>query len=231
VQGIIRRKIPGALSSGLARTKYIYDLLKQAVDKGVQQVLILGAGFDTRALRLDFMKTIPVIEIDHPSTAQLKIDTLKNELGALPANVRYLQLDFNVQSLEELAAANNINFTLPSCIIWEGVTNYLTAQAVDKTFNFIANFTKGSGVIFTYVHQQVLNEPHLFFGADKLLHDLEEIEERWTFGFLPEELPGYLQQYGLILKEDLGAATYRERYIPERTEKGYEFYRVAFAWK
>jgi hypothetical protein len=68
-------------------------------------------------------------------------------------------------------------------------------------------------------------------GAEKLIAELGEIEEQWTCGFLPEELPGWLKGFGLRLVEDLGAAEYRQRYMPERTvlHKGYEFYRVAMA--
>jgi methyltransferase (TIGR00027 family) len=229
IQRIIYKKIPGAFSSGLARTKYIDDLLKQSIDDGVKQLIILGAGFDTRALRLGFLQDLPVIEIDHPSTARLKMETLQLELNGLPEHVKYLQIDFNEQSLDQLAAANNINFSIPTAIIWEGVTNYLNADAIDSTFRFISKFPKGSAIIFTYVNQLVLDNPQLFFGAPRLLHDLEQIEERWTFGFRPEELDTYLRRFQLQLKEDLGATEYRARYIPERTEKGYEFYRVATA--
>jgi|SRR5208337_3795114 len=66
---IIQSKGPGALSSGIARTKYIDDLLELTIRNGVKQVLILGAGFDTRALRLGFLNTISIIEIDHPDTS------------------------------------------------------------------------------------------------------------------------------------------------------------------
>lgn len=77
ISGIIQKKIPGALSSGLARTKYIDELLQKTISDGIRQVMILGAGFDTRASRLEFLKDIPVTEIDHPNTARHKIETLK----------------------------------------------------------------------------------------------------------------------------------------------------------
>ena len=92
-------KIPGAYSSGLSRTRFIDDLVNQTIGRGAKQLMILGAGFDTRALRLDLLSNIPVIEIDHPDTAALKINTLKKINDCLPANVRYLQIDFNKQSL------------------------------------------------------------------------------------------------------------------------------------
>ena len=66
---ILQMKAPGALSSGVARTAYIDELLLQTINDGTKQVIILGAGFDTRALRLKFLDKIPVIEIDHPNTA------------------------------------------------------------------------------------------------------------------------------------------------------------------
>jgi methyltransferase (TIGR00027 family) len=228
---IIQQKIPGVFSSGLARTKYIDDLLQNAIQDGVQQVIILGAGFDTRGSRLDFLKSVQVIEIDHPNTSNFKKEVFKKTIGEPPKNITYCQIDFNRQSLDELAAQNNIDFAKPAAIIWEGVTNYLTAEAIDKTFSFIARFSKGSYVIFTYIHQQILTNPELFPGGKKLLSDLEKIEEHWTFGILPDQLAGYLKKFDLILLEDLGATAYRNKYLPDRSEKGYEFYRVAVAKK
>jgi methyltransferase (TIGR00027 family) len=227
----IQNRIPGALSSGLARTKYIDDLLQNTITDGIKQVVILGAGFDTRASRLEFLKSISTIEIDHPNTSNFKTDILKKHYGKLPENITYCKIDFNKQNLEQLAVQNNFDFTKPTTVIWEGVTNYLTDEAINKTFSFIAKFPKGSYVIFTYVHKQVLDNPSSFLGGEKLLADLENIEERWTYGFLPNQLSNYLKQFDLILIEDLGATEYRHKYLPTRSENGYEFYRVAIAKK
>jgi methyltransferase (TIGR00027 family) len=230
VPKIIHNKAFGALSSGTARTKFIDDLLLQTIQNGVQQVLILGAGFDTRALRLDYLKNISVIEIDHPDTSKFKLEKLKTT-GQLPNNISYLQLDFNKESLDDLAQKNKIDFSKPTTIIWEGVTNYLTQEAIDNTFEFAKRFLVNSFIIFTYIHKQVLESPNSFAGTEKLFENLEQNEEHWTFGFLPSELPSYLQQFGLTLLDDKGAAEYREKYISERKGllNGYEFYRVAFA--
>jgi len=233
VTNIIQHRIPGALASGVARTQYIDELLHRSIGNGSRQVIILGAGFDTRAVRLDFLKNIPVIEIDHPDTSGIKKAIIREALHSLPLNTRYLQMDFNTQSLAGLLDAEGIDFTLPATIIWEGVTNYLSAETIDSSFALLGRFAKGSSVIFTYVHKQVLEEPAAFFGAEKLLDDLDAIEERWTFGFYPHELPGYLGRYGFRLTEDTGAADYRRKYLSGREHlfKGYEFYRVAHAQK
>lgn len=227
----IQNKIPGGLSSGIARTKYIDDLLQSTINKGVQQVIILGAGFDTRALRLNYLETIPVIEIDHPNTSNFKAEIYKNRIQNPSKNISFFQIDFNNQSLEELAEQHNFDFAKPTTVIWEGVTNYLTEDAVKNTFTFISKFTKNSYVIFTYVHKKILENPASFLGGEKLLKDLNKLEEKWTFGFQPEELSNYLNQFDMSIVEDMGATEYRKKYLPNRIENGYEFYRVAMAVK
>lgn len=242
VERYIHNKIPGALTSGLARTRYIDDQLQEAAKSGAKQLILLGAGFDMRSLRLGFMETIQTIEIDHPNTSNYKLNILRTKHGMAnvkPAtaiqpgsennSTRYCQIDFNSESLDALSNRVGLNFDLPSVIIWEGVTNYLTSEAVKNTFRWIGRFAPGSFVIFTYVHQDILDRPGSFYRGEKLLKDLDKIEERWTFGLRPEEVTSYLRQFSLELLHDVGADEYRAMYIPERTEKGYEFYRVAVA--
>lgn len=228
---LIQRRIPGALASGLARTRLIDDMLEQAVKEGVQQVIILGAGFDSRNLRLTSLRQLKVIEIDHPDTARRKLQILKAHTPSLPLNTCYLSIDFNQQSLEELFRQQNVDLSIRTTLIWEGVTNYLQREAIDAVFDLTARMAKGSSVIFTYIDKKVLEEPTAFLGAQRLIRDLDKIEERWTFGFRPEELPSYLANFGMLLKEDKGAAEYRQQYLSDRKSilKGYEFYRVARA--
>jgi len=233
ISKIIHRKGIGALSSGIARTKYIDDLLGGSIKEGSQQVIILGAGFDTRSVRLDFLKNISVIEIDHPDTSNHKQKILKNLVGHLPQNVGFQQADFNKQSLNEIAPGAKINFSIPTTVIWEGVTNYLTEEAVDDTFVFTKLFKSSFTIIFTYIDKDVLDNPNHFKGTETLFANLKENEEQWIFGFDPKEVSLYLKQYNLKLIEDLNATEYRNRYMPERTgiSEGYEFYRVAVAKK
>jgi methyltransferase (TIGR00027 family) len=230
---IIQSKGPGALSSGIARTKYIDDLLERTVRNGIEQVIILGAGFDTRALRLNFLKGIPVIEIDHPDTLRFKMNKLKERLENLPQHVRYIPIDFNQQSLNDLAGEYHLNFNILTTVIWEGVSNYLNQQAIDKTFEFITKFPQGSYIIFTYIDKLVLSNRQSFIGTEKLFKNLNKNEECWTFGFDPDELSDYLLRFNLTLLVDWGADKYRAKYMLDRKEilKGYEFYRVTFAAK
>jgi methyltransferase (TIGR00027 family) len=228
---IVQNKSAGAMSAGIARTKFIDDLLEGIVRKGINQVVILGAGFDTRAQRLPFLKNVAVIEIDHPDTSAFKVSKLKETLPDLPANVRYLQIDFNKQTLGELALKSKIDLNIPTVYIWEGVTNYLPKEAIDKTFSFVQKSAKGSSIIFTYINKKVLENPAAYRGVDKVKKYLEDSDERWQYGFNPEEMPAYLNNFGLVLKSDSGAEEFRTKYMGDRKNWnwGYEFYRVAVA--
>jgi methyltransferase (TIGR00027 family) len=226
---LVQREAPGAFSSGVARTRLIDDLLEGTVRAGAKQVILLGAGFDTRALRLDFLKDTAVIEIDHPDTSRVKQDILKSTMARLPGNVSYCQADFNRQSLDDIGAASNIDFGTAATIIWEGVTNYLSADAVDATFKWTGKFSRVD-VIFTYIDKKVLHHPEVFAGTSNVQRYLRDAEEQWTFGFSPPELPGYLAAHGLSLIENVTAREYCAKYLGGRgTVRGYEFYRVALA--
>lgn len=121
--------------------------------------------------------------------------------------------------------------SLPTIFLWEGVTNYLTANAVDAVLRYVAAFPAGSRLIFTYVHSGALAGSDAFQEAQRLLDDVAQLGEPWTFGLDPAQLSGFLQERSLHLDEDLSATDYRSRYFGDssRRMKGYEFYHVAVA--
>jgi methyltransferase (TIGR00027 family) len=224
----VHQRAFGAISSSIGRTKYIDVLLEKTVKSGIRQLIILGAGFDTRAFRLNFLDKVRVIEVDHPDTSSIKIQTMKQALPTLPNNVSFFQLDFSRQSLEEITG---IDFSLATTIIWEGVAHYLNKEAVDKTLDFTKKFAAPFHLIFTYIDRAVLCDPARFAGTKDVGQYLRGAEENWSFGFDPPELATYLAGWGLVLQEDLSADQYRKRYMSERKRisRGFEFYHVAFA--
>lgn len=226
----INRRRSGALSAGIARTRHIDDLLEKCIARGVRQVLILGAGFDTRALRLDSLKNIPVIEFDLPATVRFKRAVLQ-AAGMLPPQVRYYEADFNRQDLDTIFSEQQIDSRLVTAIVWEGVTNHLTAASVNTVFRVLNTFAKGSSVIFTYIDRLVLESPRLFEATDRLTQRPCDKDEPRAFGFSPAELPHYLDLFGFTLQQDHSACECRRLYMPERSSlnRGYSFYRVALA--
>jgi methyltransferase (TIGR00027 family) len=231
IRGFIDRRWPGARTSAVARTRFIDDRMSAAVSAGGQQVVVLGAGFDARAYRLPILRDRPVFEVDHPATQAKKRQLLERSVGTIPANVRLVPVDFENESVADSLAAAGYDHQQETVFLWEGVTNYLTGDAVDDTLRWCSESAPGSEVLFTYVHENVLRNPGAFLGMGRLFRRLAVDGERWTFGLDPAHLGTYLTQRGLLLLEDLGAADYRAEYYGAASAamRGYEFYRIARA--
>jgi methyltransferase (TIGR00027 family) len=231
IRTIIDRRWSGARTSAVARTRFIDDAAATVLGSGIGQVVILGAGFDARAYRLPAMGSAKVFEVDHPSTSARKRRVVEAALGSLPRHVRFVPVDFNSQTLPEAMASTDFDPSMATLFIWEGVTNYLTEAAVDATLRWCASAAAGSTVVFTYIHQDVLDSPRAFEGTEKLLATLAAAGENWTFGLDPSRISAYLAQRGLALDKDVGAADYRAQcYGPSAKDmRGYEFYRIAVA--
>jgi methyltransferase (TIGR00027 family) len=229
VEQLLDRNAPGARAAGIARTKWIDDEAMEALEIATQFVL-LGAGFDTRAYRLPSAQRVTTYEVDHPETSRVKQTVLHREIGLLPERVRFVHIDFNRQSVGEVLAEAGFDMTQPACFVWEGVTNYLTTEAVDGVLRQIAQTATGSILLFTYIHRDVLNQPQRFFGAKKLMSRLQSYGEPWTFGLYPEEVEQYLAARGLRLLKDLSVAeVWQHAGRSNSGTRGYEFYRLASA--
>ena len=230
IAAFVDHRWPGARTSAVARTRLIDDWATAAVRDGARQVVILGAGFDSRAWRLPALAGVPVFEVDHPATSQAKRRGLI-AAGLDPARTVQVAIDFDREPLAETLAKSGMDMRARTAVIWEGVTNYLTADAIDAVLLWVSSLTAGSTLAFTYVHSDVLSYPETFEGADRILRSVAKAGEAWTCGIDPAHLSGRLQSLGLKLVEDLGANDYRSRYwrSAQSRWRGYAFYRAALA--
>ena len=231
VPRFIDNRWPGVRSSVVARTRLIDEAIIASLGERTEQLVILGAGFDSRAYRLPGLRDITVFEVDHPDTQAAKRRALVRALSVLPTHVRFVPIDFNRQELTSVMTAAGYRESARTFILWEGVTNYLTEAAVDTTLQWCARASRGSLLLFTYVHRDVLTKPDAFIGTERLFATLAKARETLTFGIDPSELSEFLAKRGLVLESDVGAAEYRQRYFKDaaRTMRGHEFYRVALA--
>jgi methyltransferase (TIGR00027 family) len=225
VPWLIDRRWPGARSSGVARTRLIDDALSSALDDGVSQVVLLGAGFDCRALRLPQMAHATVFEVDQAALVRHKVARLNQGGVGSGAHVVRVSVDFERDSLEQALRGAGFDPARRVFFVWEGVTNYLNAAAVDEVLAVVARAAAGSRLLFTYVHRGALDGSVSFVGLPRLERTLLRAGEPWTFGIDPAEIGEFLAQRGFRLIEDLGAADYRARYA--EPGHGYEFYRAA----
>ena len=217
---------PGARTSAIARTRFIDDRLRRAFRERYNQVVILGAGFDSRPYRMTELADIDVIEVDHPATSREKRRAFGN---GLPPNVQFLEIDFNTEGLQDAMKRVAFDPRSPTVVIWEGVTNYLTEGAVDSTFQSLRAIFARCLVLFTYIDNAVLEGSGPFQGTPSVKGRLKKVGEQWTFGFDPVALPTYLNSRGFRLLEDVGSVEYRKACLPNRQRflRGYEFYRIA----
>jgi methyltransferase (TIGR00027 family) len=231
IRSYIDYRWPGARSSAIARTCFIDGVTEVALATGIEQIVILGAGFDARAYRLAAIARATVFEVDHPSTSAAKRTAVTAALASVPPHVHFVAVDFNAESLHCRMSAAGYHAERRALFIWEGVTNYLTETAVDQTLRWCANAAAGSKVLFTYVDRQIFAAPYRYEGVDKLFATLRAAGEHWTFGLDPSGLSAFLAERGLLLEQDIGAGDYRALYYGNAASKmrGYEFYRIAVA--
>lgn len=210
---LYERRLSGALGSVLCRTCHIDDALRDALRDGAEQVVILGAGFDSRAYRIPEIQRARVFEVDHPDTQVRKRSRLSRRLQPLPSHVVFVPVDFDREKLSDALSAAGYRPDAKSFFIWEGVTGYLTAEAVDATLRFVASSAPGSRIVFTYIHQGLLDGSARFEGAASLVAFVRRAGEPFTFGLDPAQLRAYLAARGLDLVEDVGASEYQARYM------------------
>ncbi len=125
--------VPYSRSSAVVRTRAIDDLVRDAIQNGARQLVLLGAGLDSRGCRLNEAGEIAVFEVDHPATQRLKKAQFHACLGKLPSHIRYVAVDFERDALEARLIESGYDLALQTVVVWEGVIDYLTESAVEST--------------------------------------------------------------------------------------------------
>jgi methyltransferase (TIGR00027 family) len=221
-------RAPGARTSAIARTLFIDDVCRHSMASGVQQLVLLGAGFDCRAHRLTELDDCDVFEIDRPDTQAFKRARLAHTGLPMHSDVRYVAVDFLRDDVGAALSGAGWDAERSTLFVWEGVTNYLTESAVAGVLSWIGGAAPGSRVVFTYVHAGLLDGSARFFGGARILDTVRALGEPWTFGLRPDAVAAFVARAGLTIGEDAGADDYRRRYLG-RTFRGYAFYRIAVA--
>jgi methyltransferase (TIGR00027 family) len=223
----------GPRASAVVRTRLIDDLIGDALTDGARQALLLGAGYDSRAYRIPSMAAARVFEVDHPATQATKRRLIRAHVHPdRRAHVTFVPVDLVNDDLGGALRQAGFAWLERTVVVWEGVTNYLTAPAVDATLRHLAGMTaSGSRVIFTYIDRAALDGTGGFSGVEEWHAVVRQQGEPWTFGFDPAELPGYLADRGMRLALDMSACDAATRYLAPlgRREPAAPFYRIAQA--
>ena len=201
---------PGVQVGLMCRVRYIDEVLKEAINGDFDAVVNLGAGFDTRSLRIEGIGSLKIYEIDHPTVITEKRKRFKKVGFDIPANLELVPIDFNRLTLKQGLEKAGYDPSLKTLFIWEGVTQYITKEAIESTLSYISQSKDGSRVVFTYVLKGYIDNPGSFPEFEGLYKQIKKV---WINGMDPSTMKNYLEKFGLKLLEDAGAEYYRERYL------------------
>lgn len=202
-----------------ARSRFAEDELAKAVERGVAQYVILGAGLDTFAFRSPYPPgALRVFEVDHPATQAWKQQRLNQAGIKPPPELTFAPLDFHQQSLADGLGAAGHDPSQSTFFAWLGVTPYLTPEAMRQTLEYIAAYPKGSGLAFDYaLSPELLDERgQMVFGI--LSGWSKDAGEPWLGTYDPAVLGPELKDLGYGRVEDLGQAEINARYFKGRAD-------------
>ncbi len=202
-----------------ARSRFAEDELAAAIQRGVRQYVVLGAGLDTFAYRKPYPASdLHVFEVDHPATQAWKRKQLAASGISVPSPVTFVPTDFEKQTLSDALQRSGFNADQATFFSWLGVTPYLTLEAAMATLRFIASGPAESGVVFDYAVERSLLSPMEQMALDALSSRVARAGEPFQLLFRPEDLIGMLRTLGFRHIEDLGSNEIESRYFNNRTD-------------
>ena len=223
---------PGLWNGFPCRKRYIADKTTESLAASIQSVVILGAGLDTLAYRIQQLAALRIYEVDLPENITYKKKQIEAIFGAVPAHVTLIPIDFEKQNLEAALKQAGYAFDEPGLFVWEGVTQYLTEDAIRATFQMLAKAKSGSRLIFTYVLQDFIDGDNTY-GLYSLYQRFRVKNKIWHFGLHPHDVGDFIGAYGWKVLEDVGADEFSSRYLQPagRNEPIIQIERTVFAEK
>ncbi len=204
----------------LCRAAYTEEVLEAAVDGGMDQYVILGAGLDTFAFRRpDLMKKLSVFELDHPATQQYKVDRLR-ELGwEIPGNLHMIPVDFSIDSLTDVLKKTAFDSCKPALFSWLGITYYLTLEDVISALKNIADISSSASmVIFDYLDKDAFDPEKVSLRVRKMIQITGMAGEPMKTGFSPDEIAELASSIGLLRAENLSPDDVQLRWFSTRND-------------
>lgn len=214
------KEVPGVNGAIIARVRFFDDYLNQCLVDGFQQIVLFGAGFDTRAYRFDNIhRKAKVYELDLPDIQSQKINVLKRLFGQIPKHVSFVSVDFESENFGKKLIDAGFNHDQPAFFIWEGVTMYLCADKVDTVLSFVSNeCAAGSRIIFDYFPSEIVEGTSNLPEAQGLRERVNAIDENFCFGIAPTQLNDLLQSHDLSIILNINAQKLKSRYFKNAAE-------------
>ncbi|SEH84360.1 methyltransferase, TIGR00027 family [Mycolicibacterium rutilum] len=207
----VERAAPGLWANILCRRRFTDDHLSAVLAES-DAVIILGSGFDTRGYHLAGRSRVPVFEVDLPVNIARKRAAVTRALGTPPPSVRYVPMDFERDDLATTLAEHGYRAGHRAFVVWEGVTQYLTADAVHATLRQLSSLPPGSRLTFSYVQRDFIDGANLY-GAPSAYRRFRVRNQVWHFGLRPDEVAAFIGGHGWTLAEQAGPDYHVNHYI------------------
>ena len=213
------RIYPGYMAIVLLRNRWYEAALGRALADGVEQIVLLGAGYDTTSLRLGLGRAT-LFEVDAPPTQQAKREVIRRQ-GLPDHAVRYVPCDFERDTLSERLAEHGFDTHARSLVAWWGVSFFLSEDAVHKTMTDVASLTApGSRFLFDYLDSGVVDGTTVFRGARRARAAVARRGEAYRFGLSREEARNLVTSFGFEVEENLSITDLAQLFgpFPYRTD-------------
>ena len=195
-----------------ARSRIAEDALSGAVERGIRQIVILGAGFDTFALRNPHgARQIRIYEVDHPATQGWKRQRLAEVQLTLPPWLKFVPVDFELNDLGEMLVGAGFQQNSPAFFTWLGVVPYLTRDAIGSTLDYMASI-QSSEVVFDYIEPPEAFSEELRQLEKERIEQLKKIDERSVSRFEPAGIAAILRSHGFCDIEDINFQEIKSRF-------------------
>lgn len=215
VPRIVERILPGAYYYETARTHHIDEHVREEVRGGITQLVLLGAGYDSRAYRMaDELTGVRTFEVDHPDLSAIKREKVRGILGEVPSGVTYVEIDFTRQDLGERLAEHGHDRGAPTLYVWSGVAPYLPEEAVAEVLSYVSSHeSPATSILFDYCFLEALDGEDSYFGARELRERVQRMGEPLRSGIPHGTARAYIERFGLHLKQDLQPQDLTARYL------------------
>jgi methyltransferase (TIGR00027 family) len=196
----------------IARSRIAEDAVAGAVERGIRQIVILGAGLDTFALRNPHeARQIRIYEVDHPATQAWKRERLAEAQLALPPWLIFVPVDFERDDLGERLAGAGFQQNSPTFFTWLGVVPYLTHEAIGSSLDYMASI-QNSEVVLDYMEPPEAFSEEFAELVTERTKELEKIDERWASRFEPADIAAFLRSHGFCDIEDINFQEIKSRF-------------------
>lgn len=209
---VFDRRYPGYMAIILLRNRYHEDAVAQARADGIDQIVLLGAGYDTTAFRLDFGGAT-VFEVDAPPTQQAK-RRIVTSAGLHPRGaVVYVPCDFEHDELADALALGGFDATRPCLVAWFGVSYFLTQAAVERTLADVAALSaSGSRLVWDHMDPAVVDGTTPFVGARRARRIVTKRGEPYRYGIATPDAAALVRSLGFDVLDDARLPELGRRY-------------------